>query len=102
MIVSLDHRGGWAVVSVSDDGEGIASEDLPHVFDRYRRRRRGDSRHSSLGLFIAKSIVDAHGGTIDADAEPNGGTTFTVRLHVPGPPGLERNGDDASRALAEP
>jgi signal transduction histidine kinase len=102
VIVSLDHSDGRAVVSVSDDGEGIATEDLPHVFDRYRRRRRGDSRHSSLGLFIAKKIVDAHGGTIDVDTEPNGGTTFAVRLHVPSPPALKRNGDSAPRELVEP
>jgi signal transduction histidine kinase len=103
VIVSLDHRAGRAVVSVSDDGEGIASEGLPHVFDRYRRGRRGDSLHSSLGLFIAKRIVDAHGGTIDVDTEPNGGTTFTVRLHVSGPPGVKRHGDNnAPRVLIEP
>jgi signal transduction histidine kinase len=102
VIISLDHRGGQAVVCVSDDGRGIPTEDLPVLFDRYRRGRRADSRSSGLGLFLAKRIVEAHGGTIDVDTEPNGGTTFTVRLHVPRPPGLERNGDSVRRTLVAP
>ncbi len=101
VIVSLDHRDGQAVVSVSDDGQGVPREDLPMLFDRHRPARRGDSRSASLGLFIAKKIVDAHGGTIDVDSEPNGGTTITVRLRLPGPTGFELDGRRARHALAE-
>ncbi len=102
VIVALDHRGGRAVVSVSDDGPGIATEDLPALFDRFRRGHRRDSRRSGLGLFIAKRIVDAHGGTIEVDTEPNGGTTFTVCLPAPGSPGLEQSGNSVPRALIDP
>jgi signal transduction histidine kinase len=102
VIVSLDHRGSQVVLSVSDDGQGIPTDDLPILFDRYQRGRRRDSRNPGLGLFIAKRIVDAHGGTIDVDTEPNGGTTFTVNLQVPEPPDLKRNGDSAGCALVEP
>jgi signal transduction histidine kinase len=90
VIVALDQRDGEAVVSVSDEGRGVAHEDLPALFERHRRSN-ANSRTSSLGLFIAKKIVDAHGGTIDVDSEPNGGTTFTLRLLVSGPPDLERD-----------
>ncbi len=69
---------GWAVVQVGDNGPGFDPEVLPHVFDRFRR---GDSRGSSgLGLAIAKSLVEAHDGVIDALNGPEGGALLRVRL----------------------
>jgi len=68
---------------VSDDGEGIAPEDLPHVFDRFYRadpaRRRSDSG-SGLGLSISRRLVEMHGGTITVKSAPGQGTTFTITL----------------------
>jgi signal transduction histidine kinase len=95
VIVSLDHREGEAMVGVSDEGRGLPSEDLPALFEHLRLRNGADSRTSSIGLLIAKRIVDAHGGRLDVDSEPNGGATFTLRVPVSGPPGLAR---DARRA----
>ena len=64
-----------------DSGSGIAPEALPHVFERFYR---GDSaRHedeSGLGLAIAKSLVEAHGGSISVASPPGQGTTFTIEL----------------------
>ena len=68
--------------SVSDDGPGIAEVDLPAVFDAFRRIKSGRFTSSGFGLFIAKAIVEAHGGTIEVDSELGGGATFTVRLPV--------------------
>ena len=99
VIVSLDHRDGVAVVSVSDEGRGLPREDLPALFERHRLRG-ADSRTSSIGLFIAKRIVDAHGGRLDVDSEPNGGTTFSLHLLVSGPPGVERDARRADRVFA--
>jgi signal transduction histidine kinase len=68
---------------VWDTGDGIAVEDLPHVFERHWRGDRARSRApgaSGLGLAIAKSIVEAHGGTITAANRPGGGAEFTVHL----------------------
>jgi two-component system phosphate regulon sensor histidine kinase PhoR len=59
--------GGWAILSVADTGEGIPAADLPHVFERFYRADRSRSRErggSGLGLSIAKSLVEAHGGHI--------------------------------------
>jgi signal transduction histidine kinase len=84
-----DHHGQSAVrpdalrVRVRDTGSGIAAEDLPHVFARFYR---GDkARHlmageSGLGLAIAKSLVEAHRGTIIVASELGKGTTFTIEL----------------------
>lgn len=67
-----------ARIEVLDDGPGFALEILPHVFDRFRR---GDSWGSSgLGLAIALTIVQAHGGMITAGNRPTGGAVVTVSL----------------------
>jgi two-component system sensor histidine kinase BaeS len=72
-----------ARLEVRDTGSGIAADLLPHVFDRFSRSR--DSAGSGLGLPIARSLVEAHGGTIDAISPADGGTT--IRLHLPSSPG---------------
>jgi two-component system sensor histidine kinase BaeS len=72
-------KNGPAVeIDVQDAGAGIAPEDLPHVFDRFYKTR--DSRGMGLGLSIAKSLVEAHGGTIAAESEFGQGTTIRVIL----------------------
>lgn len=73
------------VLRVSDNGSGIAPEDLPHVFDRFYRgdksRHRDDlSCGTGLGLSICHSIIAAHGGEMRARSEPGQGTTFEVIL----------------------
>jgi signal transduction histidine kinase len=80
--VSLNHAGREIVLRVSDDGPGIADVDLPVVFDAFRRITSGRFTSSGLGLFIAKAIVEAHGGAIEVESELGGGATFTVRLPV--------------------
>ena len=74
-----------AAISVSDTGQGIPKDDLPHIFERFYRAekaRSGGQEHSGLGLAITKAIVDAHGGTIDAASEPGQGSAFTIRLRA--------------------
>ncbi len=67
---------------VSDNGAGIEPHDLPHIFDRFYRGdpSRQQSGESGLGLAIAKSIIEAHGGTIVVESQPEQGATFTVKL----------------------
>jgi signal transduction histidine kinase len=69
-------------MQVSDNGTGIAPEDLPHIFDRFYRgdKSRHQNGESGLGLAIAKSIVEAHGGSIMVDSAPGKGTTMTIVL----------------------
>ncbi len=80
---SLD---GTAVVTVTDDGPGIAPELLPSVFERFARGDSSRSRSAGstgLGMAIASAIVVAHHGTIEVHSRP-GRTEFAVRLPVPG------------------
>lgn len=71
-------------LGVADTGAGIAPDALPHIFDRFYRAdpARAESDASGLGLAIAKSLVEAHGGTIGVDSTPGHGAAFTVRLPV--------------------
>jgi two-component system, OmpR family, sensor histidine kinase BaeS len=81
-------RDRWVEFVVTDDGEGIAAEDLAHVFDRfYRVDTARDRNHggSGIGLSIAKALVEAHGGQITAASEgPGQGAVFTVRVPAQG------------------
>ena len=72
-----------ATVRVSDTGEGIAAEHLPHLFDRFYRVDKARTRAaggSGLGLSIARAIVATHGGRIELVSTPGHGTTATVTL----------------------
>lgn len=72
-------------VSVADSGVGIPPEELPHVFDRYYRAKgAGESEGLGLGLFIAKALVEAHGGRIWVMSNPDEGSTFTFTLPTAG------------------
>jgi two-component system sensor histidine kinase BaeS len=76
-------RGTGVRIEVRDNGDGIAAELLPTVFDRFVKDPA--SRGTGLGLAIARSVVEAHGGTIAVASTPGQGTTFTLTLPVEGP-----------------
>lgn len=81
--VQVEAVGPQAVLTVSDTGEGIAPQDLPHIFQRFyrgdRARQRGTG-NSGLGLAIVQWIVEAHGGRVDVRSALGRGTAFTVAL----------------------
>ncbi|MEZ4865236.1 MAG: ATP-binding protein [Caldilineaceae bacterium] len=82
--MAQDH---WATITIADNGPGIASEHLPHLFDRFYRvdpSRNRAGGGSGLGLAIVQEIVQAHGGIVNVSSTPTIGTRFTIRLpHVP-------------------
>ncbi|HEX9966751.1 MAG TPA: HAMP domain-containing sensor histidine kinase [Solirubrobacterales bacterium] len=80
------HRIGAEVeIAVSDNGPGIPSEQLDHIFERFTRGDAGMTQRvggTGLGLAISKSLVELHGGTIAAESTVGAGSTFRVRLPV--------------------
>jgi signal transduction histidine kinase len=76
-------------ITVSDTGEGIAPEALPHIFERFYRadpaRRGGQDHGAGLGLAIAREIALAHGGSLTVASQPGRGSTFTLRLPLARP-----------------
>lgn len=71
-------------IIIQDNGSGIHSEDLPHIFKRfYRSRFSKDTQGIGLGLPLAKAIIEAHNGTIEADSILGAGTTFTINFLIP-------------------
>jgi signal transduction histidine kinase len=78
--IDAAHAEGAAMVRICDTGSGIAPEHLPHLFDRHWQARATSSQGAGLGLFIAKGIVEAHGGTITVHSTLGVGTTFSFTL----------------------
>jgi signal transduction histidine kinase len=79
--IRCDRESGAVVVRVADQGPGIPAENLRHIFERYHKGE--DSAGSGLGLTIAMSLVQAHGGAIAAENLPEGGTVITMVLPIP-------------------
>jgi signal transduction histidine kinase len=84
--VSLSTARSDALLSVRDRGPGIAASDQTRIFERFEQAVGSREKRSGfgIGLWLAKSLVEAHGGNIDVQSEPGAGSTFTVRL-----PGIE-------------
>jgi len=78
--------GTYVRVSVADEGQGIAAEDLPFIFERFykadKARTRSSGGGTGLGLAIARQIVEAHGGRIDVESTVGQGSTFSILLPV--------------------
>jgi signal transduction histidine kinase len=72
---------GLLTISVSDSGEGILPEDLPHIWDRYYRGGKGgEAGRTGIGLSLVKELVEAMGGTVGVESRPEEGSRFWIRL----------------------
>ncbi len=81
ILVQITGAPGEIRLSVTDQGIGIARDDLPHLFARYyRASSRNDASGLGLGLYIVRMLVEAHGGRIWAESTPGQGSTFTIAL----------------------
>jgi len=79
--ISLNKGGNSVATSITDSGQGIPPEDLPHIFERfYRVDKHRNEDGTGLGLAIAKRIIQLHNSFIDVSSKPNSGTTFTFTL----------------------
>ncbi|NIK74946.1 two-component system OmpR family sensor kinase [Paenibacillus castaneae] len=90
--LTLSHEDNNAKLIIEDNGVGIQEEHLPHLFERFYRSESSRTRKNGgagLGLAISKSIIDAHGGTIEVVSHPGEGTAFRILLPLGRSP-LER------------
>jgi CheY-like chemotaxis protein/two-component sensor histidine kinase len=85
--VRLERNDSHALIIVNDSGQGIATELLPHVFERFRQADSSNIRSNGglgLGLSIVRQLVELHRGTVTAESSgENAGTTFRVMLPLP-------------------
>jgi signal transduction histidine kinase len=78
--IEVDGDGAAVEICIRDHGAGIAEEALERIFDKFVRERGDSVSGTGLGLYIARQVVDAHGGRIWAESEPGSGATFHVSL----------------------
>ena len=84
--VAAERNGSAAVtLTVADTGPGITADEAPLVFERFWKQDKGSAKGTGLGLFIARQIVEAHGGRIWFTSDPAPGTTFHVVLPAAAP-----------------
>jgi two-component system sensor histidine kinase BaeS len=81
--LSAERAGDTIVITITDSGEGIAPEHLPHIFDRFYKTAAAKgmaSRGSGLGLSIVKAVIERHGGKVSASSTVGVGTTLRIEL----------------------
>lgn len=83
--LELSRQGGFLCLAVSDNGPGIPEDKLEHIFERFYRidrERTKDLMSTGLGLAIARELIEAHGGRIEAASQVGQGSCFTIYLPV--------------------
>lgn len=96
--VTLEQNSDWAIVAIKDSGIGVPAEEIPLLFQRFMRAsnaRRLGIEGTGLGLFLVRYIVEQHGGTVNVESSPGGGSTFTVLLP------LHRTAPETQPSVAE-
>jgi two-component system sensor histidine kinase/response regulator len=82
--VNVRASGQWVEIAVQDEGIGIADDQIPYLFERFRQidRQQMEQQGAGLGLAIARELIALHGGEITVDSQVRQGSTFTIRLPV--------------------
>lgn len=96
IIVSLDLQEKNLVIKVIDTGVGIATEDLPYVFDRFYQSSNNDFSQKEgfgIGLAMVKELTELHGGSVNVESEPGKGSAFTILLPFNLDKSVEQSGE---------
>ena len=83
ILITTEELDGRILIQVSDQGQGIPEDELPHVFEKFYRSKNAKSssvKGSGLGLYLAKYFVELHRGSISVDSQTGEGSTFSVEL----------------------
>lgn len=99
IVVRLGRTGGWAVVTVSDPGIGIPAAELEKIFTPFFRGSNASIHNFSglgLGLYLSRTIVENHGGTLTAHSAEGAGATFTLALPSDQHPGEAQSESDST------
>ncbi|MBL7943462.1 MAG: hypothetical protein JNM00_11875 [Flavobacteriales bacterium] len=81
ILIKAERDGTRVCITVADTGSGISSEDLPHIFDRFKKGKT-DKQGTGLGLAIVKGILELHGATFEIKSVQGAGTTFKFSLQA--------------------
>lgn len=82
--IAIRRTDGMVEIDIADSGQGIEPEDLPHVFGAFNLQQQNNASGLGLGLYIARRIVELHGGTLRVSSAGRGqGATFAIRLPAP-------------------
>ncbi|HEX3025670.1 MAG TPA: HAMP domain-containing sensor histidine kinase [Clostridia bacterium] len=79
--VKFEENTLFSALTITDNGEGVAPEDLPHIFSRFYRGKNASENSVGIGLAIAKAVIQAQGGEITAGSETGRGTTFEIKIY---------------------
>ncbi|MCI8513657.1 MAG: HAMP domain-containing histidine kinase [Lachnospiraceae bacterium] len=79
--VTAAERNLYTEICVSDTGEGICEEDMPHIFERFYRGKNASTDSVGIGLAMAKYIFERQSGMVEVSSEPGAGTTFRIRFY---------------------
>ena len=93
--IAGDSKDGQAVLTVIDNGRGVAPDERDKIFEPYYRARNSRGVHGAgIGLYVARKFVENHGGTITIDGAIDAGTTVTISLPVAGPAAIDDSRTD--------
>ena len=71
----------YSEIIISDNGNGIAKEDIPHIFDRFYKGKHSDENSIGIGLSLARTIIASQNGTVKAENNPDRGACFIIRFY---------------------
>lgn len=78
LVIALENLPGAVKLTISDNGRGIPQSEIPHLFERFRKKDRGMGKNFGVGMEIARKVIEAHKGSVSVYSEENKGTEFEI------------------------